>query len=294
MADRNFDIEDEGYNPRCLICSDQETEVRHRHYSSLWLRNITSMDGSIRSFCPSCKSRHTAYPYSRHKILVSDSTMHMVFAPPDHSDSAMYPGDTMHMDYLTIPGASIDTLTAAFRKEYCSEQFHLPVDVVLVAGYNDILQGFNRQQISDSFRNFTDTVLETCTNPRQDRNTVAICDFYYPPMLAWFPDDGPLPRNHLGNKLFTLEWLNEVILSINMDNGITEFVRLHKFGIRSGTKRRVNQFGQEHHRQVRAHRFEHWSEADVTRMLHLKNGQRFKIAAAINKYFSLRTAWEFT
>ena len=294
MAERSIDDLEMDYIPRCQICSDEISDVRHRHYSSLWLRSITSVNGSTRSFCPSCKSRHVAYPYSRHKIIVSDSTMHMVFAPPDHSDSVMYPGDTMHADYLTIPGATIDTLTAAFRKEYCSQPFHLPVDVVLAAGYADILQGRSRQLITESFRSFAAAVLESCTNPRLIENTVAICDLIYHPQLAWFPDDGPLPENHLGNKLFTLEWLNEVILSINMDNGITEFVRLHKFGIRSGTRRRIDQFGQEHHRQIRAHRFEHWRGGDVTRMLHLNNAQRFKIAAAINKYFSLRTNWEFT
>ena len=112
--------------------------------------------------------------------------------------------------------------------------------------------------------------------------------------LAWVPDDGPLPENHLGNKLITLEWLNKVILSKNLDNGITEFVRLHKFGIRSGTRRCIDQFDQGHHKQIRARCFEHWRGGDVTRMLHLNNAQRFKIAAAINNYFSLRTNWEFT
>ena len=149
----------------------------------------------------------------------------------------------------------MDELTFAFRKEYCEKPLERPVDVVLAAGYNDIIQGHSRQQITDSFRHFADTVLELCKNQHSHRNLVSICDLIYPPQLTWLPDDGPLPLNHSGNKLFTFEWLNEIILSMNMDNGVTEFVRLHKFGIRSCTKRRIDQYGQVFQRQVRAHRF---------------------------------------
>ena len=278
--------------PLCEICSTDDLPTFHQHFSSLWLRDITGIEDSGRSsLCPSCKRIHPPYPYPRQKMVVSDDLLHMVFAPPDQSVNVIYPGDTIHIDYLTIPGATLNELTFAFRKEYCEKPLERPVDVVLAAGYNDIIQGHSRQQITDSFRHFADTVLELCKNQHSQRNLVSICDLIYPPQLTWLPDDGPLPLNHSGNKLFTFEWLNEIILSMNMDNGVTEFVRLHKFGIRSCTKRRVDQYGQVFQRRVRAHRFEHWCQGEVTTMLHLKNEIRFKIAAAINKYFQLRTSW---
>ena len=44
----------------------------------------------------------------------------MVIAPPNQADGAVYVGDDMHIDYLTIPGATIDMLTNAFRVEYAT------------------------------------------------------------------------------------------------------------------------------------------------------------------------------
>ena len=52
----------------------------------------------------------------------------------DQSVNVIYPGDTIHIDYLTIPGATLDELTFAFRKEYCEKPLEKPVEVVLAAG----------------------------------------------------------------------------------------------------------------------------------------------------------------
>ena len=49
----------------------------------------------------------------------------------------------MHVDYLTIPGANLQTLTAAFRAEYSARPLEKPLDAVLVAGYVDISEGNN-------------------------------------------------------------------------------------------------------------------------------------------------------
>ena len=93
------------------------------------------------------------------------------------------------------------------------------------------------------------------------------------------------------NDLLKLEIINECILSLNLDNGITEFPRLHKYGVRNYTKRWIDRYGQEHQRVIKRHRFEHWREEEPARMLHLVNEQRFKVGAAVNKYFQLRTHW---
>ena len=86
-----------------------------------------------------------------------------------------------------------------------------------------------------------------------------------------------------------IEWLNQAILSLNLDNGITEYHRLYKYGIRNCTQKYVDMYGHEHHRKIKMHRFAHWREQDPARMLHLTNVQRFKMGAAINNYFVCRT-----
>ena len=42
--------------------------------------------------------------------------------------------------------------------------------------------------------------------------------------MTWFPDNGHLPENHGGNDLLKLKIINECILSLNLDNGITKFL----------------------------------------------------------------------
>ena len=273
----------------CDICSTPTQRIRHRHFSSLWLRNAIGVEANgTRFLCPSCKSRHLPYLYNRTKLVVADSSLHTFFAPPGHT-GRQYDGDLIHTDYITIPGATIDELTRAFSVEY--RDFRFPLDVIMVAGYADILEGRSRYAIIESFSQFSRAVL--ATNSGHDGvNTVAICSLLYPPQLAWFDDNGPLPYHHPGNQLLKLEFLNEAILSLNLDNRVTEFPRLHKYGIRNYTKRYVDSFGQIHNRRIKQHRLDHWLGADPARMLYLVNEQRFKVGAAVNKYFSLRTNWE--
>ena len=197
----------------------------------------------------------------------------------------------MYVDYLSIPGANLETMTAAFRYEYQDKPFTKPLDVVLIGGYNDIREGSSRTVIMERFRNFCEAVLSVA--PKDEVNTVAVSDLMYPPSLAWFPDDGQLPHSHNGNLLHILEWLNEAILSLNLDHWITEFHRLHNYGIRVYTKRGRDRFGQYFEQRIRQHRFDHWQGEQRHMKSHLINEQRFRLGAAINKYFSLRTTTEW-
>ena len=82
--------------------------------------------------------------------------------------------------------------------------------------------------------------------------------------------------------------LNEEILSLNLDNNVTEFPRLHKLGIRNYVKRSVDEFGNHEHQRIKCHRFEHWVGSDPARRISSKEKQRIKIERAINKYFVYR------
>ena len=249
-------------------------------------------ESNSRNLCPSCKSRHLPYPDPRIKLIVTDSTLHQFYAPPGYNATQQYDGDIMHCDYISIPGATIDTLTHAFRLDYVEKVHPKPLDVVIVAGYNDMINGYTRQSIMDSFSRFTDYVKMAGSEHHGQTNTVAVSNLMYAPQLSWFPDNGPLPYNHKGNQLEKIHWLNQAILSLNLDNNITEFHRLHKYGVRDYTRKETDQYGQVHLRKIKCHRFEHWREPDRAEKLHLTNNQRFKMGAAINKYFVQRTQHE--
>lgn len=261
--------------------------IFHRHFSSLRLREQLKVEKSKTSyFCPSCKREHLPYPTPRIKIIVSDSTLHNWFDPPDHLAAKQVEGDFMHVEYITIPGADIKTLTNAFRLDYIARAHQQPLDVVLVAGYNDLIAGSTKHDIETRYKDFSIAVKNA--GPA-NQNTVVIGDLMYVPKLSWFLDNGPLPVDHQGNIIDKIYWLNQAILSLNLDNGITEYHRLYKYGIRMYTKKYTDQFGQLHHQKIKMHRFEHWREKNPIKMLHLCNEQRCKMATRINKYFVLKT-----
>ena len=283
---------------KCYICSysqvypDPEVEIFHRHFSSLRLREITDMEDKTTVYlCPSCMSHHKPYPENRIKIVVSDSTLHQFFAPPDNIATSQYSGDTMHVDYVTIPGGTLDTLTNAFRLDYMVKQHTRPLDVVLVGGYNDLVKGHSRDFIVWELQRFANKVLEAGSNLHPDNpNTVAISTFMYPPQLAWFPDNGPYPYYGYTNHREKINFINQQIHKINMANNVPKYVGFHTYGVRKCTNVKYDQYGQQYQTLVKSHRWEHWREQNRASMLHLRNDRRFKMGAAINNYFIYNTA----
>ena len=283
---------------KCYICSysqvypDPEVEIFHRHFSSLRLREMTGMEDKTTVYlCPSCMSHHQPYPESRIKIVVSDSTLHQFFAPPGYTDTNQYSGDTMHVDYVTIPGATLDTLTNAFRLDYIVKQHTRPLDVVMVGGYNDLVVGHSRDFIVWELQRFANKVLEAGSNLHPDSpNTVAIATLMYPPQLAWFPDNGPYPYSNYVNHREKINFINHQIQKINMHNDVPKYPGFHTYGVRKSTKVMFDRYGQQYQTMVKSHRWEHWREQDPAYMLHLRNDRRFKMGQAINNYFIINTA----
>ena len=70
-----------------------------------------------------------------------------------------------------------------------------------------------------------------------------------------------------------------------MRNNVPEYPKIHKVGIRKVTRRWKDKYGQEHHRVIRKHRWEYWSEAVRRNKFTLTDERKFKIGAALNNYF---------
>ena len=109
----------------CLVCSfaqkhpEKQVPVFHRHFSSLRLRELTGAEyqtSPAQYLCPTCKSLHNPHPGNRIKIVLSSSTLHE-YIPPNGAHQ-QYAGDKIHMDYITIPGANIETIMNALRLDY--------------------------------------------------------------------------------------------------------------------------------------------------------------------------------
>ena len=110
-----------------------------------------------------------------------------------------FKGDRFHVDYVTIQGGLIPDLLHAFRLDYSS--FSRPMDVVMVAGYTDLLFGYGREYRREGYKEFAKCVLDIGKEQHPTvLNTVAIASLMHPPKLSWFKDNGPEPYNYRNEK----------------------------------------------------------------------------------------------
>ena len=70
-------------------------------------------------------------------VCVSDSTLHDFHLPRE--PGVVCPPDKSHVDWLTIPGATVEELLFAWQVEYA--KVTRPMRVLLVAGLNDLIKG---------------------------------------------------------------------------------------------------------------------------------------------------------
>ena len=267
--------------PKCLICSGKEVigyvtkKVYHRHFSSKFLRNCTEAEGNGRpQFCPTCKREHESESdesNKRLKVCLSSSTLHEFWEPGD--SSLQYEGDALHIDWITMSGARISQLTAAWELEYLDEK--RPMDVLVVGGMDNIIRGQSGPAIVDALEHLVDLVMwQGRAHPREP-NTCAIATLPYPPSLCWLRENEEVPTN-FNNQLRNIKWLNGKIEELNLKSGI-KVPKFHSFGVRKMTR-----FG----RQTTRHRPEHWAEDG----LELTEDQKLKLARQVGRFFLHETA----
>ena len=87
--------------------------------------------------CPSCQAPHPARLNTGLNVCVSTSQLHNFHFPREAG--IVVPPDSAHVDWITIPGATIDQLSYAWRLDYLQEV--RPQRVLLVAGLNDLIKG---------------------------------------------------------------------------------------------------------------------------------------------------------
>ena len=108
---------------------------------------------------------------------MSDFTLHEFFAPPS-SAQVEYEGDKVHTEYVTIPGAKVEHLQHAFRLEY--GKVKAGIDVLLVAGLNNVLRGDRVEDIKHKIELFRDTVGRQNWHHPDKPNTFAVATLLYP------------------------------------------------------------------------------------------------------------------
>ena len=251
------------------------------------MQTFANTSGSY--YCSSCRLSHGLHPTERIKLCMSGSTLHMFWAPTISSQSGdHYEGDVQHTDYVIIPGAKIETLQQAFRIEYGKEP--RGIDVLVVAGLNNILKGDSMEELMRKVDMFRETVTKQSKHFHPSTpNTFAFATLLYAPQLCWFPDDGPLPTMHYRNRLEEMQWLTTTILHYNKVNGIPNVPHVHKYGVRRDNKTKRDIYGNITVQHKVDHKWEQWREEERDRKLHLTDAMRMVLGRAVNKYFRFNT-----
>ena len=271
--------------PQCKICSFKEVfgykkdtgKIRHKHFSSrVFAKKALKRNKDGMYPCPTCNKRHEKeVGAKRLKVCVTSSALAEYWM----SEKVKFSGDDFHIEWICIPGATINQLSAAWEIEFGDES--RPMDVLLVGGLTNVIKETPGLVIVRAYKHFIDIVQwQGEQNHPDEPNTCAIGTMYYPPSLCWLDDDGPAPSNFI-NHLKNMRWLNHQIELLNMEAG-TKSPNFPTFGVRKVTR---------NGRGKTRHRFEHWRESERAKMLHLSDDQRIKMAKQVARYFAHNTGW---
>ena len=238
--------------PACSICSYRQpppltpSPVDHSHNSPREIRimqGVEYCEENVQFMCTTCRVSHMVRSDNSLNILLGDSNLHNIHTP--RGGAARSPPDPIHIDWLTISGATIKELELAWQLDY--GKYSRPMRILLSAGLADLVKGRSRTDIVADILHFRAVVIKQNEYHPFIKNEFVVATILNPPKLVWFEDNpGPPPPNHV-NLLSELKELNSWIAYFNQQMGkITP--RLHRFGVKNGTqKRNGNTVRVQHH-----------------------------------------------
>ena len=295
------DREPQFAKPYCYICSEIVTEVYpegkttwHTHHSSKDLRICAELTDQGEYYCETCEITPHSYKGGRRvALLISSSAMANWQNARYGRDFIIredgYKGDCLHMDHVTIPGATIEELKHAYAAEY--EGYWRPVDAVLVAGHNNLLRGESKEQVTAAIKSFKEMVIRMGT-AQGHVNTFAVVTLYYPPILSRLAFDWMHGNKRFWNRTMDILHINTFIQDLNSNDENAHYTRhaplLHLYGIRKiETKYQALEI--KNYDEVlggyNQHRSSCWREWSFDHKLHLCNKLRLRAGVSILHYY---------
>ena len=160
--------------------------------------------------CPTCVNSHPARPDSGLNVVVSTSQLHNIHHP--RSPVARSDPDPFHIDWLTVCGATIPELEAAWLADYRKQV--RPMRILISAGIDDFAMGKTRDEVVESLMHFKNAVDKQNEYHPEVKNEFVVATLLNPPKICWFTDNGPAPANHT-NMLAELKEINSWIINFN-------------------------------------------------------------------------------
>ena len=267
----------------CSTCSESVSSVRleldkpviHTHVSSLLKRVSCSTDywGDFR--CSSCSSNFHSFHYgSRYPILATSSTLTGWQGVRTENG---YKGDSIHVELVGVPGAHVQHVHHAVVAEYGA--MHRPLDVLVVAGLNNLAAGHTPILVMDELEEFKRDILKI------SGSSFAVATLPFPPALAQLPEDKFRVQ---GNITEDLKTLNFSIRDLNMEGSQSMMVEkaptFHTWGLRSlPAKKKVGP--RNLMELLPQHRQKDWREERPENQIHLNDRLRLRMGRAVVKYF---------
>ena len=258
----------------CTICPpvwrpDGQVVARyHKHFSSrLGRRECRGVYD-----CPTCAHPHPPEIQGHLSVCVGASTLHEFWIPME--GGVDFCGGEHHVDYVSLPGATIQEMRLAFLAEY--GEADSPMNVLCIPGYNDLLRGAEVQDILQEIEVFKDLVeLQAHRYHPSFPNTFGVSTMAYAPRLCRLPGQrmvSPDFEDHFSQQCF----INQRVLDMNSSNCLPS-LDFSQLGLR---------WERGHNGVLTArHDFSKWREARPSRMLHFKDFIRIQMAKQIERYF---------
>ena len=275
--------------PYCDICSyhqltpEDKAPVYHRHFSSREMRIVQGSEWSVsnRSYlCPTCFDYHPVRPDSGLNICLSDSQLHEFHHPRDAG--VICPPDSLHIDWVTIPDATIEGLEYAWCMDY--EKCVRPMRFLLAAGIIDLLEGGNFETVTNRILQMKNTIEENNKFHPAMPNEFVVATILNPPKLVWFADNGTAPHGHV-NRLEEIMAINRWITEFNDSYGqLTP--RFHRYGVKRG-KYLSNGVPVGY----TIHQLSQWKQSEPMKdKLHLSDYWRIRLGGAVIHHFQAEIA----
>ena len=276
--------------PYCSICSEalstifpQQRYAYHSHFSSIAQRTSSPLDHFAQHLCTTCSTvMHPVKMGHRIPVVITSSVL-ANWQGRNRGSPGAYEGDPVHLDYITIPGATIEQLQHSFEVQY--RGINQPLDVILIAGYNNILRYESLETILNRYSVFKKHVINmSCAGGRM--NSFAIATLPYPPRLTRLRDDPYFPdyQPYYDETTQLLDELTPRIINMNKEE-IDMRTRLaptfHTWCLSKGNSNNQGfSVG-----SLSRHRPAQWREDHFLDQLHPSDPVRLRMGTAVGRYF---------
>ena len=266
----------------CEVCSEsisyvreKLTYVKHTHNSSLIdrIRSNTDFWGQVK--CNTCWDQwHSAVSGMRYPILATSSTLNEW---QGRRTSNSFQGTTHHIETLGIPGAHVQDLHHAFMAEYGESK--LPTDVLMICGFNNLLDGQPAELIIDEIEHFKQDVTKILDS------SFAACTLPLAPIMTQLPLDNYENKNNLTEEVVELNFrIKEMNDKPGQKMRVSWAPQFHSWGLKS--KPTPKESGpRQLLESLPLHQPNDWREKRPKNQLHLSDRVRRRMGKAVSNYF---------